>query len=370
VIDGRVPLLVQRRLCRPYCVLSAEPLSPGLSGAIIFRCRDGQGRQYALRRWPAGTRARRLAEIHRVITVARQQGCDILPKLFAAEPLGGAHSNIPRGEDCQVDSDGYLWDLSDWMPGTPLNIDATSEQITLGAVGIAGFHRATRRLGVKNGCPPAAIARIRRCRELNQQLPTLLRATASSDPNLALPQDHPELARAVAAALQLLRLHWTRVNAEIIRSMASYENTAMPVQYVLRDVHSEHLLFCYEQQTQLSVKTGPTGLIDFDAIRMDTPMTDLARWVGSFAAASSDPTWEMAMAGYVENSPSPLAGQAEIQISLARNLAEATNWIGLANWVVWVVSERRIFPIEVESVAMRIANLVRFCRSGSLGGLR
>jgi hypothetical protein len=305
-----------------------------------------------------------------VVSVARQQGCNIVPKLFAAEPLDAFRSHIPDGENWQAESDGYLWDLSDWMPGRPLEIDATSEQIVLGCVAIASFHRAVSGLGVRKGCPPAAIARIHRCRELNQQLPTLLRTTASSGFDLALPQDHPELVGAIADALQLLRGHWTTVHAEIIRSMASYENIALPVQYVLRDVHSEHLLFRHDQQTQLPEKTGPTGLIDFDAIRMDTPMTDLARWVGSFAAASSDPTWEMAMAGYFENSPSSLSGQAEIQVSLSRNLAEATNWIGLANWVVWVVFERRIFPIEVEAVARRIAKLVRFCRSGNLGGLR
>ena len=287
MIDGRVPSLVQRRLLRPYGILSAELLRPGLSGALIFRCRDGAGRLYALRRWPAGTRARRLAEIHHVVTVARQQGCHLVPRLFVAEPLDTANAHAPPGENWQAESDGYRWDLSDWMPGNPLKIDATSEQIGLGCAAIASFHRAVEGLGERRGCPPAVIARIRRSSELNRQLPTLLRATASMGSHLVLPQGNPELASAIGAALQLLRVHWTRVHAEIIRSMASYENIAVPVQYVLRDVHNEHLLFRSDQKTQLPETTGPTGLIDFDAIRMDTPMTDLARWVGSFAAAPS-----------------------------------------------------------------------------------
>jgi Ser/Thr protein kinase RdoA (MazF antagonist) len=369
VIDGRIPPAVQQRLLAPHGVLSALPMPPGLSGALIFRCRDGSSRPFALRRWPVGTRPQRVDEIHRVVAFARQQGCDIIPKLYPALPHDASRANISRGEGTFAQGDGYLWDLSDWMPGVPLDVDATNKQIRQGAIAIANFHVAASGLGESKGCPAAVTARLRRCRELSQQLPALLRSTASAFPHPGLAEDDPHLARTVYDALQLLRLHWTEASSQIIRSLVPYETIELPAQYVLRDIHSEHLLFCDDRQSSPE-HARPSGLLDFDAIRIDTPMTDLARWVGSFAAAAEKVTWEVAMAGYFEHSPSSQVGQAAIQTALARDLSFATKWISLANWVIWLVAERQIFPIGAEKVAMRIAKLVGFCRPGDLGDLR
>ena len=135
----------------------------------------------------------------------------------------------------------------------------------------------------------------------------------------------------------------------------------MILQYVLRDVHRDHVLF-----------DGKTvvGLIAFDAIRGDTPMTDLARWVGGFEPFNEDDLWGAAMAGYQQNSPFPQKqpGQTNLE-QMGRDIAFATRWISLANWAIWLTIDHRSFPGGPISVAQRISKWVNSCESGQLGGV-
>ncbi len=130
----------------------------------------------------------------------------------------------------------------------------------------------------------------------------------------------------------------------------------MPIQYVLRDIHRDHILFTDRE---------PTGLIDFDAVRMDTPATDLARWVGSFHVPPGksgdreiEKVWEAALAGFRDENSLKSCPQRDLNVGLARDLCFATTWISLANWLVWVLCQQRAFPAGQNAVARRIGDLV------------
>src|SRR5205085_7730253 len=53
----------------------------------------------------------------------------------------------------------------------------------------------------------------------------------------------------------------------------------LALQPAIRDVHHEHVLFTGDQVT---------GLIDFGALRIDTPLTDVARLVGSLVGDDAE----------------------------------------------------------------------------------
>ena len=126
----------------------------------------------------------------------------------------------------------------------------------------------------------------------------------------------------------------------------------MPTQYVLRDVHRDHVLFTDQK---------PTGLIDFDAIRVDTPSTDLARWVGSFldGRKETEMLWETALAGFYD--VYSLNGKSKVAIDhrLAKDICFSTTWISLVNWLDWLLCQQRSFPPGPEFVAARVRELIR-----------
>ncbi len=139
--------------------------------------------------------------------------------------------------------------------------------------------------------------------------------------------------------------------ATSLQTIASWTQIQLPIQWVLRDVHREHVLF---QHGQVS------GLIDFDAARRDTVAVDLARWAGSFIDLGLEKTriWAAVLSGYQTVRPISACEQ-----QLASAMEEISWYLRLANWVVWVALERRVFPNSAITPETRLCSLLR--RSGS-----
>ena len=235
--------------------------------------------------------------------------------------------------------------------------------------------------------------RRQRCRELNRQLPGLLESLPTSLADPKRPAE-PQLFEALEKARRLLQREWSAVSRRIDESMKRYESMRLPLQYVLRDIHGQHLLFqpCEESGSCLA-----TGLIDFDAVRVDTPIADWARWIGSFAASRSEETWNRVLADLADPRPFPKPDSVlplgilpidglpidrgersqnsrwlpsgRTVVAMARELAFATAWISLANWLVWIAGGERDFSAATERVTQRITKWVFFCESESLGSL-
>tara|TARA_R110002049_G_scaffold72490_2_gene187244 strand:+ start:290562 stop:291470 length:909 start_codon:yes stop_codon:yes gene_type:complete len=281
------------------------------------------------------------------MSVVRQGGCEWVPEIFRLDdssPLATNQSTAENGS----------WELSQWMPGQPIDRVVSLGCVERGAAAIAQFHAAALRLGGKSQPPPAAISRLQRIDELHSMLPHGL----ATDPSLRLP---PRLAEAVQNAQLILRENWRGAAERISRWMKQCSQRSMITQYVLRDVHRDHVLFEAEQVS---------GLIDFDAIRIDSPATDLARWAGSLLALDRDGPavvigddderiWEAVLAGFLHGSPSSHRAHAEEWIQVAKHLHAATTWISLANWVVWLLVDRRSFPAGEDRVRQRILEWTR-----------
>ena len=116
----------------------------------------------------------------------------------------------------------------------------------------------------------------------------------------------------------MVKRKWDEVSCQIARSLSQYAERNVHTQYVLRDVHREHILFS---------KGQPAGLIDFDAVRVDTPSTDLARWVASFLGENmdNDRVWDAALAGFRGENTLKSRVETEIDPGMARDLLYASD---------------------------------------------
>ena len=353
-----IPREIRQRLLDPSRIGSVTALAPGMSGAKLFRCEGDL--TWVLRCWPKGTTPRRVREIHSVIGPA-SMACPLIPKYTIPK-----HTTPPHDKQSFViDSSGLIWELSNWMPGQPLPDDASTESIRAGARAIAQVHRALLRSGTWRRPSQAVEQRIERMEWMNQNLQRCLDANLTG-------RVHPAVETQVSAAQKRLRMRWPEAARTIAETLSPFRDRSLSQYYVLRDIHREHVLF---------TEGAVTGIIDFDAVRVDTPAVDLARWVTSFSEYRQNPLGaiDSVLAGYRDDPTFPIGSRAadgrraestdmafgktiadaetaEFR-TLVRAIAESSLWLSLANWVIWLVDESRQFP-NSQSVAERLSRLI------------
>lgn len=320
-----LPPSVRRSLIAPHRIVNVSAVGGGLSGALVFRCQGEHA--FALRRWPR-TPLDRIREVHRVIAAAH--GCELFPNWM----------KTPDGDDLVQDSDGFVWDLSQWMNGNPLQTSAALDEIQAGGTAICEAHRHLRVTGTQVGPSPGITARLNRIDQLERLIP------------MAISQEHsvpPELSQVLSDAKQVL-VGWNAAASEIRGRLTKYRSSVFRLQYVLRDIHRQHILF--QDGT-------PSAILDFDAIQVDTPLLDLSRWIADFDLFREDPraVIDASLAGYHQECVFPTRSGGGDERKLLRLLAAATTWIGLANWVIWIALESRQFP-DWQHVRMRMTRLV------------
>ncbi len=338
-----------------------KPVAPGLSGAAVFRCQCATG-EFALKRWPTAMSGDRIDQIHAVQRFARTS-LELVPDVFAWDDVFACDDRQYR-----LTLGNHHFDCTTWMPGQCVapavygspgvgravpgfNIDLPGtarptpgfdnglsgktrlELIASGAAAIARFHLATQGLGSTNGIAPAVIRRLQRLAELVESLP------------IALPIAQRQSGD-VRAAGDYLAAHWQRLQHESRAILVPWSSTPVSLQWVLRDVHREHILF---------TDGDVSGLVDFDALKQDTVACDLARWVGSFAdqLASHDSLWDVACAGYGRIRPISHCEQR-----LASAIEKVSWYIHLANWVIWTAGKPQDIPGGMETAERRIAGLL------------
>jgi len=327
-------------------------VSQGLSGGTVYRC-STDGGSFALKCWPAETTAQRVDEVHRVQRFASEQLSQTDGS--AIKGLGQSlNTLVPELRD--LGKNRYRLTLADrhfelatWMPGTAFGEPTTlasdpaefaivsvgvTSAIMAGAAAIARFHQATLGLGSEFSPAPAIIRRLQRLEELQRELP------------LALANSHVLIGPAKLAAEYLTR-HWHRLHRDSESLLRIWELKPVPLQWVLRDVHREHVLF---ENDKVS------GIVDFDAVRRDTVATDLARWVGSFAESGAPPEvlWDAAIAGYAS-----IREISPCEQRLSGAIEQASWYIHLANWVTWIADESQNVPGGMVAAQSRVTSLLR-----------
>jgi homoserine kinase type II len=298
-----------------------------MSGAQFWRITSRRG-LHVLRRWPTEhPTADHLRFIHTVINHAAKRGLSFLPA-----PI------ITRDGETFFHHAGHLWELAAWMPGVAnYEHSPNDEKLRAAMTALAQFHNA-----VADFVPPLEIAatlrvagsqlavprRLARLRELtHDRINELSRAINDTTwPDLA------PLARAFIAALP-------NAIPRAIAQLAPLANVALPLQPCLRDVWHDHILFTGNEVT---------GLIDFGAVDIDTPATDIARLLAScFPPRSgeglgeglpSEDVWQIGLNAYTTTRP---LMQQESQAVFALDAANPI--LAGCNWINWIYVERRKF---------------------------
>ncbi|ADB14724.1 aminoglycoside phosphotransferase [Pirellula staleyi DSM 6068] len=332
--------------------LDAEELtsSIGMSGARIWKVRaitSGSGQQakvlvlpsevttttYCLRQWPKEHPSEpRLLDIHRWVLRAREH-LDVV-----AAPLRSTRGTT------YVRQTANLWELQPWMPGVNHDLlahrahnlksdEGTSRRTRMYPrsrygdswhqmiLALAKFHRvAGDRFEHIQGIAPSILERRKRWLELTNGGWILVQRAvdecSQSQPSL-IGNTVPSLCRLVGELLPSL--------GPLIESSLGISSDLRPV---IRDARPEHFLF---------VKGKLSGMIDFGAMRIDTPVADLARLLELHFQKIRNPIAERVKT-YVQHS------KLQIPPIWFETIFKCNLILGAANWMDWIYLEKRRFP--------------------------
>lgn len=337
-------------------IRAIQPVSGGLSGALIWKIETSadsslslstefKGSTWALKAWPSETSPKRLQLIHNLVAQAAAH-CDLLTKPAIT---------VDRGSI--VPAHNRLWDCSRWVTGRPLPLEASTHSLESAGEAIASVHHA---FSIGNpqqitDVPRSISHRLQRFAELSVELrpmlgspPTLDAISCELVTQISSPAEECHaLAGVLTAAIQHLQVSWPLACSQIHQELQTFaqKRRELPIRCVLRDVHRGHV-FAEPAGGRI------TGVIDYDAIGFDTPSCDVARFAGSFQSAGSD-ALDLVAAGYRQIQP-----LTERDYDLAKTLIRANLIGGLANWVVWLVGERRPYHCEALLIRDRISHLI------------
>ena len=310
-----------------------EPLGAagGMSGALFWRVTSPRG-VFALRRWPAEhPTAERLRFIHAVVRYAVAQNCALL-----------SMPAMSRSGETFVGHDGHLWELSPWMPGEA-DYDRSPLPVKLAAAmaALARFHKATADFPRSPTSPGSAAAaavskRLARLHELQAGgIATLDQAIDES-----VWRDLAALARQFVSVLP-------KAVPRVLAIVEPLAGVVLPVQPCLRDIWHDHVLFTGDEVT---------GIIDYGAVDVDTPTTDVARLLGSLVGDDAA-GWQPGLAAY--SAVRPLSAD-ECQAVTALD-ASGTLLAG-CNWIRWIYADRRTFENREQVLARFKRILARVAR--------
>ena len=294
----------------------------GFSGARIWRGESALG-DICLRAWPpGGINSDRLADVHRLMKVAKAAGLSYVPALLNADD-GASY----------VDYAGRLWEVSSWMPGrADFRERPSDKRLEAAVIALAHVHEVWSPSSRQVACCPAIARRIDCLREWRSLIASGWRPRFGSE------TDDPVTWWAKRA--------WLLLNKQV-QSLANllspWTRGSFICQPCLCDIWHDHVLF----QDQVV-----TGIIDFGGLKEDHVATDLARLLGSLVGDDQ----EARRKGF--DAYSRIRKLSEEEESLAQVLDVSGTILGLANWLIWLFRDGRQFH-DHRAVAERISELVR-----------
>ncbi|GAB5514409.1 MAG: phosphotransferase [Rhodopirellula baltica] len=400
--------------------------NPGLSGGRVYRIRPAANpSSYVLKCSASGepiARWHRVAnELANAMTQRDVSSTGLLDPTWSNQNVGSDSAllaaPLPTADGRWIVVDqGRQWQCTAWVDGKAcddseaMDSEAAARALLLGGEAIAKVHsrlaalpspvidRTPSEFASADHLPRCFRERMRRLHELNpwlssgsllrERLPgtalqwrALLERCVSVDgvgqrtidrANDELPA-YQELAHRLMAATELLVEQGTSVQSKLIAELADRLESSPQgwrLNWVLRDVHREHILFDESRETV-------NGIIDHDAMDWDCPVVDLARWAGSFPVQLegllSASRLELAVEGYNRISSANCGveladgGQARSflvksptpeEIALGATLLRLNAWVGMANWVDWIGLRRRVFFSSPERLSSRISGLI------------
>lgn len=328
MIDPALP----QSIVRHFDFQTTQPIVGGLSGARIWRCRSAS-REFCVRRWPTEhPTIQRLHFMHQLLQLARQAGLQFVPQLY----------NLSTGQSYEL-IEQHLWEVTQWLPGSADYLESPSEAKLFATIqAIASLHQAWSN-PLTNSVPmqasqeamqpsqdsPAVVQRIER---LEYWLGKL--TLGSKWESLCSRELELQLGRATLRSLQRFGEPW-------LRELQAARKPLSHLQPVLRDVWSDHILF---------VGDRVTGIVDYGAMRIDEPETDLARLLGSLEPLSLSKR-KSGVEFYMNCLPDSSISWQRVE------LLDRTSTLLIAlQWFEWLVLERREFAAPTSQLIARWQN--------------
>jgi homoserine kinase type II len=282
----------------------------GFSGATVWRGEFQGQPALALKAWPTGYAATRLADIHAKMQAARSAGLDFVPAVVAT-----------RAGETVVEHAGRAWDVTAWRPGVAdFHAAPGDAKLSAACAALAALHRAWQ----------PAVPCLAPCPAVTRRLAVFadfLRHGIATEAGAS-----PLLRRAV----ELLP---ARV-AEAVAALRPWAGRPVAVLPCLCDVWHDHVLFDGDRVT---------GVIDYGALKPDHPATDLARLLGDLVGG--DPVRvRFALAAYH-------AAGAPVQVDA--ELVHALDRAGVAGGVLHWARRASAGEVLTDAATRRFERLVR-----------
>ncbi len=336
-------------LCREWfadTIVDIAPLaSSGFSGGRVFLISGPVVEACVLKSFHAAASRQQAAWVHRLAGHLRAEGIVQVPEVIAARD----------GDTIVADADGALWEMCRFMPGVAVTRPDSRQSAAVGET-LARLHLAAARLPgaePRRAPSPGIQRRVDQARRLLAEPWEARRAAWPDAPAHRTVADADVLAAVGTRFTAAIRLFAAADGQRAIDRLARMDVPSVPIQPVLRDVWSDHVLLAGPAAADV------TGIIDLHAAGIDTPATDIARLLGSWEASGDSVNLSPA-----ERHPAALEAYERTRPLDAGDrrligFLHATAVIcGLDNWFRWTLEERRRFP-AAQRVLDRIDRLMR-----------
>ncbi|MEO2088269.1 MAG: phosphotransferase [Gemmataceae bacterium] len=276
--------------------------SAGFSGAGVWCGYDRTSPAFALKVTPGSSLAERTRTIHRWMSAARSAGLGFVPAVVPTT----------SGDTVAVSPEGVA-EVVGWMPGTAdFHASPTAVKLTAACAALADLHRVWHAVERHITPCPAVQRRLNLLAEWERLRPAFDRFDAEA-----------RILLLSSAAVVNARL------PECRRSLAAWSATPVVVFPCLCDVWHDHVLFAGDRVS---------GVIDYSAMKVDSPAVDLARLLADLVDLRSGQLAD-GMAVYQDASP-----PAPVPDELVRVLADTGVVCGIANWVLRLTGGSSIPP--------------------------
>ena len=315
--DLIIRVLRQYEIRQPDCV---TPISTGrgFSGANLWKIEVGSD-LYCLKQWTQGMpKAKTRDLITTVLPQISSRGLDLACPIESVE--GGLLIRI----------DGRIWDLSRWINGSPVVDTAVSEnQLQSAMEWLASYHNLAGEVCSSQGFSPSLEYRMELTGKLHEN--TLVKLA-----NYPYEGIDPELVQLFLgfASKQL-------GNFSVALKMAASQ--LYPLLPVVADLWSDHVFF---------VQDRVSGVIDFGAMKMDTPCLDLARLLGCYQT-HLDSAISKGLEYYQALRPVSAAQRQLIEL-----YDHAYVILAGVQWLIWLGPEKRVFS-DMSRVNNRLKRIAR-----------
>jgi homoserine kinase type II len=232
-----------------------------------------------------------------------------------------------------VEHQGHLWELATWMPGrADYREHPSPARLAAAMQALARIHQvAVTMVGQSHtGTSPGLAARLD---QIQQLLAGDVKRIETAEARR--PLAWVDLAQRVCEQFRRLapRAKW------LLQQGVSFNTTLFPC---LRDIWHDHILFDADEVS---------GVIDYGAVRVESPAGDIARLVGSLVGDKSE-DWHAALEAY--QTVRPLDAEQ-------RQLTHVFDFSGVllsgVNWITWLFVEGREFE-DTAAVTQRLQEIV------------